>query len=288
MNDYALLSNWLYMDPTLFSNDRMVAFAERVPRAPKLVRIGETYDVLANAESRLPLFAFLCFVPVLVGITIGSIVTAGAALVWFVGVLFITGVVFKASMLHILWPFYAVCVLGCASSIFSRTRAEARDRHGLPAAAILVCMLYLTGLEIRQSFVDSALDVATRKRLADDLAAWPLRPGATVVVWDNNFPYEIWAQPFYPIPGLPFRLFHTNDISASPHSADVYSTLGTHDVAWAMCHISGVVLVDARKGYADLHARMLETYMHEHYRETVELDQLYGGNALTLHSCRLK
>ena len=28
--------------------------------------------------------------------------------------------------------------------------------------------------------------------------------------------------------------------------------------------------------------------MHEHYNETVELDQLYYGNALTLYSCRLK
>jgi hypothetical protein len=62
MNDYALLSNWLYMDPTLFSNDRVVAFAEHVPQAPKLLRIGDTYDALANADSRLPLFAFLCFV----------------------------------------------------------------------------------------------------------------------------------------------------------------------------------------------------------------------------------
>lgn len=288
VNDYALLSNWLYMDPTLFSNDRVVAFAEHVPQAPKLLRIRDTYDVLTNADSRLPLFAFLCFAPVLVGITIGSIATAGAAFVWFIGVLFVTGVIFKASMLHILWPFYAVCVLGCAASIFSQTRAEARHRNGLLAAAVLVGMLYLTGLEIRQWFVSSALDEDTRKRLAYDLAVWPLQPGATVVVWDNNFPYEVWAHPFYPIPRVSFRFLHTNDVSVSPHSADVYSTLGTRDVAWAMCHIPGVVLVDARIGYADLHARMLETYMHEHYNETVELDQLYDGNALTLYSCRLK
>jgi len=288
MNDYTLLTNWLYMDPTLFSNDRVVAFAERVPRAPKLLRIWDTYYALANADSRLPLFAFLCFAPVLVGMTIGSIAAAGAAFVWFITVLFITGVVFKASILHILWPFYAVCVLGCAFLIFSQARAKARDQNGILAAAILVGMLYLTGLEIRQSFVNGALDDNTRKRLANDLAVWPLQPGATVVVWDNNFPYEIWAHPFYPIPQVSFRFLHTNDVSVSPHSADVYSTLGTRDVAWAMCHIPGVVLVDARLGYADSHARMLETYMHEHYSETVELDRLYDGDALTLHSCRLK
>ena len=287
-NDYALLSNWLYMDPTLFSNDRVAAFAEQAPQAPKLLRIRDTYDALAKEDSGLPLFAYLCFAPVLLGITIGSIATAGAAFVWFVGVLFVTGVVFKANMSHILWPFYAVCVLGCALSIFSQTRAEARDRNGLLAVAVLVGMLYLTGLEIRQSFVNSALDEDTRKRLAHDLAVWPLQPGATVVVWDANFPYEIWAHPFYPIPRVSFRFLHTNDFSVSPHSADVYSTLGTRDVAWAMCHIPDVVLVDARIGYADLHARMLETYMHEHYSETVELDQLYYGNALTLYSCRLK
>jgi hypothetical protein len=55
-----------------------------------------------------------------------------------------------------------------------------------------------------------------------------------------------------------------------------------------MCHAPGVFLVDARLGYADLHAQMLETYMHEHYGETVELSQLYDGDALTLYSCRLK
>ena len=186
-NDYALLSNWLYMDPTLFSNDRVAAFAEQAPQAPKLLRIRDTYDALAKEDSGLPLFAYLCFAPVLLGITIGSIATAGAAFVWFVGVLFVTGVVFKANMSHILWPFYAVCVLGCALSIFSQTRAEARDRNGLLAVAVLVGMLYLTGLEIRQSFVNSALDEDTRKRLAHDLAVWPLQPGATVVVWDANF-----------------------------------------------------------------------------------------------------
>jgi len=273
------------MDPTLFSNDRVVAFADHIPQASKLVRISDTYNVLANPHNRLPLFAFLCFACAFLGISIGSVVAAGATFVWSVSVLFVTGVAFKANMEHILWPFYAVCVLGCASATFSQTRT---CRNSILAVAVLVGTLYLTGLEIRQSFVNGALDKDTRKRVAHDLAAWPLQSGATVVVWDHNFPYEIWAHPFYPIPRVPFRFLHTNDFSVSPHSANIYSSLGTHDVAWAMCHIPGVVLVDARLGYADLHARMLETYMHEHYSETVELDQLYNGNALALYSCRLK
>ena len=75
--------------------------------------------------------------------------------------------------------------------------------------------------------------------------------------------------------------------SAAPRTI-AHQKLCTRDVAWAMCHMPRVVLVDARIGYADLHARMLQSYMHEHYNETVELDRLYDGSSLTLQSCRLK
>jgi hypothetical protein len=284
-NDYKLLGNWLYMNQDVFSRDRMAVFANHIPQLSSVQKAENTYNVLIGKEGRLPLFAFLCIAPIAAGLSIGALVSAIAAIGWFISLLFITGVVFKSGLAHILWPFYAVCILGSCLLIVSQKDVRSRYRSGLAVVAVLVGILFCAGLEIRQAVRNAALDNDMRKAIADDLNAWSLSRGAIVVVWNNNFPFEVWARPFHSMSLGSVQLLHTNDVSVSPHSDGIYSILGTRDVAWALCHRPDVVMVDARLGYASSQAEMLKTYMREHYNESVAVKQLHDGKSLTLYSC---
>ena len=54
----------------------------------------------------------------------------------------------------------------------------------------------------------------------------------------------------------------------------------------ALCHVRQTYLVDARRGYAARHARMLSAYMRERRPQDVTLTPAFEGEAVSLLACR--
>ena len=293
-NDYRMLSGWMFMDRSLFSIERMQRFADLAPRESWTARIANTYDWLIQPQSLVWLLAALCLAPVLLRRSVGSLAIAALSIAWTVIVLFIVGTVFRANHFHVLWPFYAVCTLSNAGLIFSRARpAVIRDRFlrmedRLLAAAALLGMILAAGWQTERMFSQGADSEDLRRKVARDLARWPVRDGDTVVVWDHNFPYEVWARPFRAVPTTRFTFLHTGDPTVTPLLEPIYRKWQTSNVAWAVCNIAGTHLVDSRLGYARPHADILTTYMREHHGQAVDVTASFNGDALTLYVCRAR
>jgi len=291
-NDYTLLSGWLFQNRELFSAERTKRFADLAPRQILSARIAATYRMLARPESEIWLFAALCFTPVLLrrslhAVLVGIVTTGSTA-----SAVLAAGVVYKPGLLHIIWPLYAVAAFANAAMIFSRVQNDTRHdewkflEDKAVAAMVLLGLIYLASLSISDLFSKGATAEELRREVANDLVKWPPREGDTVVVWDHNFPYETWARPFHPIPTIPFRFLHTSSYSASPLVEPIYAAWRTSDVAWSICNMSGVYMVDARLGLTKQHAQALITYMREHYGQVVEISSVFEGEALTLYACR--
>ena len=290
-NDYLLLSNWLFADRQLFSAERMRQFADIAPSQPLSARMAAVAQHLGQPESRFGIFAILCLAPALLRRTAAATGAGLVSIVWTGATLFLAGILFKPGLLHVTWPLYAVIALLNAGIIFYSNQSEEHDPYlrledNAVAAGVLLAALWLAGSQIQDGVREGADADRVRRQLAYDLAGWPAKQGDIVVVWDNNFPYQIWARPFHPIPQVPWRFFHTNLASATPLALPIYSQWGTTDIAWSVCHAPDVYLVDAGHGHAEPHARMLRTYMKEHYGESVEVARVFAGQALALYSCR--
>jgi hypothetical protein len=152
---------------------------------------------------------------------------------------------------------------------------------------VLLGVAGLTLLQIGEVFARGARSDELRRRVDHDIAVWPVRPDSVVVVWDHNFPFENWVRPFRPTAPMFRRFLHLNAPSTTPLLKSFYAELGTSDVGWSMCHVPGVLRVDAGLGYAGPHRQMLTTYMLEHYREDVEIAPVFAGEALSLYACRV-
>ena len=74
----------------------------------------------------------------------------------------------------------------------------------------------------------------------------------------------------------------------TPLADAFYAKWGSKDLLWALCHTRQTYLVDARRGYAARHARMLSAYMRERYAEDVSLTPLLEGEATSLLACRVE
>jgi hypothetical protein len=291
-NDYSLLSNWLFADRQRFSADRMRQFADRAPRQALETRFVAVARHLSQPESLLGVFALLCLAPLLLRRTVPALWAAVASIVGVTGSLLMAGILFKPGLLHVTWPLYAVAVPLNALAIFATGRTK--NTHDpylvvedkMVASAVLLGTMWLAGVQVQDIFARSAAAERVRQQLSYDLAEWPAKQGDTIVVWDNNFPYEIWARPLHPVPSVPWRLLHTNLASASPLADPIYSQWGTSDIAWSVCHVPGTFLVDAGHGHAEPHARILTAYMHEHHGEAVEVARIVQGRALALYRCR--
>jgi hypothetical protein len=286
-NDYRMVSGWMFMDRSLFSIERMQRFADLAPKESWTTRVANTYDWLNQPQSLVWLLAALCLAPVLLRRSIAAL-----SIAWAVIVLFIVGTVFRANHYHVLWPLYAVCAFNTAGLIFSRARPEVmqdrflRMEDRLLASALLLGMILAAGWQMEQMFRQGTDSENLRHKVARDLAQWPVRDGDTVVVWDHNFPYEVWARPFRAVPTTRFTFLHTGDPTVTPLLEPIYRKWQTSNVAWAMCNIAGTHRVDARLGYARPHAEILTTYMREHHGQAVDVTASFNGDALTLYVCR--
>jgi len=152
---------------------------------------------------------------------------------------------------------------------------------------VLLGVAGLTLLQVGEAFARGARSDELRRRVDHDVAVWPVRRDSVVVVWDHNFPFENWVRPFRPTAPMFRRFLHLNAPSTTPLLKSFYAELGTSDVGWSMCHVPGVLRVDAHLGYAGPHRQMLMTYMLEHHREDVEVAPVFAGEALSLYTCRV-
>jgi hypothetical protein len=293
-NDYRLLSGWLFADRQLFSAERMQRFNDLAPRQSLSERGGAAWRLLARPESLLWLTALLGVSAALLRPCWGGVLGVLVSLTWLATVLVVIVVTFKTGVEHIIWPLYAGVTLATAVAVYAdAARARRRDRY-LVLEERTIAALTLLGLACLATwYVGTALAAGraaeqVRRQVARDLGGWPVREGDTVVAWDHNFPFELWARPFHRIPQTPWRFLHTTAAAATPVAEPIYAAWGTRDVAWAMCHVDGVYRVDARLGYAEPHARILTAYMQEHYREAVDVVPVFQGEALSLYTCRVR
>jgi hypothetical protein len=291
-NDYVLLSGWLFQNRELFSAERTKRFSDVAPRQDLSNRVAATYRMFTRPESEIWLFAALCFAPVLLRRSVHATLACVVTMASTAATALTVGLVYKPTFLHIVWPLYALVAFVNAAMIFSRVKDDAQYdgwqffEDKAIAGIALTGLLYLMSWHISDLFSNSATADELRRQVSNDLAKWPARETDTIVVWDHNFPYEIWARPFHPIPAVPFRFLHTSSYSASPLAEPIYAAWGTSDVAWSICNLSDVYMVDSRLGLANRHAQALTTYMREHYRQTVKISPIFEGEALTLYSCR--
>ena len=123
-------------------------------------------------------------------------------------------------------------------------------------------------------------------RLARDVAAWPVTPGATVIAWNADFPFERWVRPFRTAPLLRRQILHSTHLVATPLAEPFYAAWGSRDTLWALCHVPRTYLIDGRRGYIERHVPMLTTYMREHHAEDVTLTPAFDGEATSLLACR--
>lgn len=292
-NDYELLSGWLFADRNLFSAERLRRFAELAPRKPVMQRALTVHRQLRQGSGIFWLLPALCLGVLLVRPSARALAAVLLSSGMLVGVLASLAVLFKAWFLHIIWPLYTVVFFAAAAAAWTgrapgpaRTKYVRLERRILSAAAVLGAGL-AAAWQVGSVLSNGAASEMLRGQLARDLAAWPAGTGSTVVVWGNNFPFEIWARPFRPLPATPWSFLHTNSTSATPHADPIYARWGTADIAWAMCHVPQVYRVeDPGLGYAADHERALETYMQEHYREVVDTVQVFEGDRLSLYTCR--
>jgi hypothetical protein len=292
-NDYDMLSNWLVADRQRFSAERAQWFADQAPRQALQARFLAVVEQLDPSESQLGLFALLCLGPLLLRRSVPALCVALASIVGVTGSLIAAGILFKPGLLHLVWPLCAVMGLLNALLIFAISPVRKPDgshrvvEDKIIAGAVLLGAIWLTSVKVEEIFHIGADADRTRRQLSFDMARWPARAGDTIVVGDNNFPYEIWARPFRPMPSVPWRFLDANALNATPLMDRVYLQWGTSDIAWATCHVPGVYLVDAGHGDAQPHARMLTAHLREHYGKAVEVVRVFQGVTVALYGCRV-
>jgi hypothetical protein len=292
-NDYRLVSGWLFQNREIFSTERIKRFADTAPSQPIANRLELLNRMLLAPENSVWIVPFFCLAALLLRGSLQGL--AGVLLSMLSAMIAVAAIamVFKIGFQHILWPFYTVVVLAGAAAVLGQ-RPRNRPRGGYLAAenrvagaVALLGVAGLTLLQIGEVFARGARSDELRRRVDHDVAIWPVRPDSTVVVWNHNFPYETWVRPFRPAAPMFRRFLHLNTPSITPLLNSFYEELGTSDVAWSMCHVPGVLRVDARLGYAGPHRQMLMTYMLEHHHEDVEVAPVFAGEAVSLYTCRV-
>jgi hypothetical protein len=291
-NDYDLFSGWLVTNAELFSAERVNRFAELAPHKPANASALDVYNQMRSSNGHVGLFFILCFAPALLRWSWFPLRAGALSFGWTIAVLFAVGMVFKPGMLHIVWPLYAVVALLNAGIVFVCADRKV-VKNGWPiledraiATAVLAIMAYLAALQIENISSSAAAADKLREKTMRDLSAWPAQKGSAVIVWDHNFPYEVWARPFLPTPRLPAHFIYTGSAyTASPFKEAVPKHQNIYDIAWAMCNIPEIYMVDARLGLAKQHEHQLVTYMREHYRQSVKVSPAFEGEALTLYVC---
>jgi hypothetical protein len=292
-NDYSMVSGWLFQNQNLFSVERMRRFADVAPSTPIMRRLDLLRAQLTLPQSLAWIVPVLCFAAVLLRWSIAGLAIAIVSMLSSLLVLAVIAVVFKLGFEHILWPIYAVTCLAGAGAVLGLGPYRRLPRGGYLAiedriigTAILIPVFFLAWAQASAAFTRGAAAEELRRRVDRDVAAWPLQANSAVVVWDHNFPYETWVRPFHPASPMFQRFLHTNALSITPLAKSFYAEWNTSDVAWAICHVPGVYRVDARLGYAGPHAKMLKTYMSEHFQEDIETETVFEGEALSLYRCR--
>jgi hypothetical protein len=292
-NDYRLVSGWLFQNREIFSTERIKRFADLAPPQPIANRLGSLKQMLLAPENSAWIVPVFCLAAVLLRGALGGLAGALLSILSAIAVAAATAAVFKISFQHILWPFYTVVVLAGTAAVLGR-RPRSQPRNGylaaedkVVAAIVLLGVAGLTLLQVGEAFARGARSDELRRRVDHDVAVWPVRRDAVVVVWDHNFPFENWVRPFRPTAPMFRRFLHLNAPSTTPLLKSFYAELGTSDVAWSMCHVPGILRVDARLGYAGPHRQMLMTYMLEHHHEDVEVAPVFAGEAISLYTCRV-
>jgi hypothetical protein len=292
-NDYELLSGWMASNKELFSEERMQRFAALAPRMSVLRVLRGIFLEFANLPTEVWLLACIPFVTALAIGTFQGFVVAGASLIWLVTMTVVTALVFKVSFGHIIWPLFASTLLVANAVILAMPRrithaAFARTEQAIVRIAAVAGLLWLSSWQVaRVAAVGLADEQFRTGPVARDLAVWPLKQNDLVVVWNNNFPFELWPRPFGKIEPTARQFLHTTGTVYSPLAEGLYRKWGTSDVAWAMCHVPGVLRVeDKRRDYASAHERQLATYMKQHHGEAVRADEVFAGETLTLYVCK--
>jgi hypothetical protein len=292
-NDYRLVSGWLFQNREIFSTERVKRFADLAPSQPIANRLGLFSQMLCAPENSAWIVPVFCLAALLLRGTLGGLAGALLSILSAIMVAAAVAVVFKIGFQHILWPFYTVVVLAGAAAVLGQ-RPRSRPPRGYLAVedkvlgvAVLLGVAGLTLLQIGEVFAQGARSDELRRRVDHDIAVWPVRPDSVVVVWDHNFPYETWVRPFRPTAPMFRRFVHLNAPSITPLLKSFYAEWGTSDAGWSMCHVPGVLRVDAGLGYAGPHRQMLMTYMLEHHGEDVEIAPVFAGEALSLYACRV-
>jgi hypothetical protein len=292
-NDYELLSGWMASNKELFSEERMKRFAALAPRMSAMRVIRGIYLEFANLPTEVWLLACLPFIVALAIGTFQGFVVAATSPIWLLAMTVVTALVFKVSFGHIIWPVFASTLLVANAVILAMPRrstrtAYARTEQMIVRMAAVAGLVWLSGWQVTRVAAAGLADERFRTGpLAHDLAVWPLKENDLVVVWNNNFPFELWPRPFGKIEPTARQFLHTTGTVHSPLAEGLYRQWGTSDIAWAMCHVPGVLRVeDKRRGYAGIHERQLATYMKEHHGETVRADEVFAGETLTLYVCK--
>jgi hypothetical protein len=292
-NDYLVMYSWLFQNQAVFSTERTRRFADLAPSIPIATRLDSLHRMLAAPENSAWIVPAFCLAALLLRRSAQGLAGALLSMLGAAVVAAAIAVVFKVGFQHILWPFYTVVIMAGAAAVFGQ-RPGSRPPDGYLAledrvagAVVLLGVAGLALLQIGEVFARGARSEELRRRVDRDLAIWPVRRDSVVVVWDHTFPYETWVRPFRPTAPMFRQFLHVNAPSITPLLQSFYAEWGTSDVGWSMCHVPGVLRVDGHLGYATPHARMLRTYMLEHYHEDVEIAPVFAGDALSLYVCRV-
>jgi hypothetical protein len=293
LNDYEMVSGWLFADRRVFSADRMKRFADLMPRQTLLSRATSAFRLLWEPESMLGMTGGLCLAAAALRRSRRAFIIAGVSVLVLAGVLAACMIVFKPGLQHIIWPLAAMIAFAASAATFSlRSGTRSFDAGAILedrviGVVVLSGVLIVAGLQLKDILIKGEETGQLRLKIARDLSQWPLRTGDVVVVWDHNFLFERWVLPFRKMPSAPWLIFPTNVISATPIAEQFYRTWRSKDIAWSMCHIPGIYRVDAHLGYAAPHERIVKTHMHEHYGEAVDIVRAFEGEVLSLYTCKM-
>jgi len=272
-NDFQMLQNWFFIDPDVFS-------LQKVRDADRLL-----HDAQQRGEPSAT-FTFFKSTWLVFALFTAFVVSRGAAprLLFYllattlILALFIAFIAFvsKAPPPRIFWP---MLILAAAAIAIAAPRWE----RPVPRAVSIVALALGVTITIVQTRA-VAIDAATHRDAIEGMRAdveGLQRTGANLfVLHAYHFPFEDYWLPLHPQPTPPFPFIALGASARTPPVEDFLKRTGRADLLTSLCSDPSLLLVTAPPTLP-----MLVTFMREHHGMNVQFTPLFTGKRTQAWRC---